>query len=142
MDHNHTANQLPDIVQTLVLKAPIEKVWNAVATAEGIGAWFMPNNFEPILGYEFEINAGPWGNSPCKVTEIDPPNGLAFMWGKDWTLRFELVAQGEHTQFTLTHSGWGTEGATEFGEPHSVVRDRMNGGWVGIVQKLASYVRE
>ncbi|EFM12433.1 Activator of Hsp90 ATPase 1 family protein [Paenibacillus curdlanolyticus YK9] len=136
-----TVNQLPDIVQTIVLNAPIDKVWNAVATAEGIGAWFMPNNFQPIVGFEFELNAGQWGNSPCKVTEIDPPNGLAFTWGRDWTLRFQLVAQGDQTEFTLTHSGWSAEGVTEFGEPHAIVRDRMNGGWVGLVKKLSGYVQ-
>lgn len=136
------ANTLPDIRQTLVLKAPIEKVWEAVATSEGIAAWFMPNNFEPVEGYEFELNAGPYGKSPCKVTVIDPPNRLSFNWGQSWTLTFELVQQGDQTEFTLIHGGWSAEGATEFGEPHEVVRERMDHGWSELVQKLSSYVQE
>jgi hypothetical protein len=54
---------------------------------------------------------------------------------------FELIQQGEQTQFTLIHGGWSAQEATEFGEPHEVVRDRMNGGWVGIVGKLGEHVR-
>ncbi|MBU5345312.1 SRPBCC domain-containing protein [Paenibacillus sp. FSL W7-1279] len=137
---NASNGKLPDIRHTLVLKAPIEKVWKAVATAEGISAWFMPNNFEPVEGFEFQLNAGPFGNSPCKVTLIDEPNRLSFNWGKDWSVTFELVQQGDHTEFTLIHGGWTADQVTEFGEAHDIVRGRMDNGWAGIVQKLAGYV--
>jgi uncharacterized protein YndB with AHSA1/START domain len=137
---NHNQAILPDIRQTQVLNAPIQKVWNAVATSEGIAAWFMPNNFQPIDGYEFVLNAGPFGDSPCKVTEIDPPTRLSFNWGKDWTLTFELVDLEGKTEFTLIHSGWDPEKVTEFGETHALVRDRMSQGWAGISKSLANYV--
>jgi len=140
MMDNASGAKLPDIRHTLTLKAPIDKVWQAVATSEGIAAWFMPNNFEPALGYEFQLNAGPFGMSPCKVTELDPPHRLSFNWGKDWTLTFELVEQGEHTEFTLIHGGWTADQVTEFGETHELVRGRMDNGWAGLVQKLAGYV--
>ncbi|MDF2668012.1 MAG: putative toxin-antitoxin system, toxin component [Paenibacillus sp.] len=139
MDHDKK-NTLEDIRKTQVFKASIQKVWNAVATAEGIAAWFMPNNFQPIAGYEFQLNAGPFGDSPCKVTEIDPPNRLSFKWGKDWTLTFELVDLEGDTQFTLIHSGWNADTVTEFGETHAIVRDRMSQGWGGISHKLRELV--
>ncbi|MNJ50355.1 hypothetical protein D3C77_456260 [compost metagenome] len=138
---NHTnGDSLPDIRRTLLLNAPIGKVWEAVATSEGIAAWFMPNNFEPKEGFEFVIHAGPFGDSPCKVTEINPPYQLSFKWGKDWTMSFELVEAGDQTEFTLIHGGWSADQVTEFGEAHSIVRPRMDQGWSGLVQKLASYV--
>ncbi|WP_426450277.1 SRPBCC family protein [Paenibacillus sp. S-38] len=133
-------NNLPAIRQTQVFNAPIDKVWDAVATAEGIAAWFMPNDFQPVEGHEFHLEAGPFGKSPCKVTEINPPTGLSFRWGQDWTLSFELKDLGGKTEFTLIHSGWDPEKVTEFGETHRVVRERMSQGWVGLVQKLAGYV--
>ena len=139
MEHNSN-NTLPDIRQTLLLNAPIQKVWDAVATSEGIAAWFMPNNFQPIEGYEFELNAGPFGMSPCKVTEIAPPNRLSFNWGKDWTITFELVDLDGKTEFTLIHAGWDADKVTEFGQTHAMVRDRMNQGWTGLQQSLAAYV--
>jgi uncharacterized protein YndB with AHSA1/START domain len=137
---NNKQTTLEDITKTLVLKAPIQKVWNAVATSDGIAAWFMPNNFEPVNGYEFILKAGPFGDSPCKVTELDPPNRLSFTWGKDWTLTFELVDLEGTTEFTLIHSGWDADSVTEFGESHAIVREKMSGGWSGLTVALRNYV--
>ncbi|MBP1992675.1 SRPBCC family protein [Paenibacillus eucommiae] len=139
MDHQ-SQNTLPDIRKTLVLNAPIQKVWNAVATSEGIAAWFMPNDFQPEIGYEFHLEAGPFGKSPCKVTELAPPNRLSFEWGKDWSLTFELTELEDKTEITLIHSGWDINKATEFGESHEIVRERMNQGWGGLQKSLATYV--
>lgn len=132
--------KLADVVKEVTIKAPAAKVWEAVATADGIAAWFMPNNFEPILGYEFQLNAGPFGHSPCKVLELDPPNRLVFSWDKDWTVTFQLKETEEGTKFTLIHGGWNADTATAFGEKHAAVRERMAGGWVGILQKLVTTV--
>lgn len=137
---NKTPNVLPDIRQTVVFNAPIGKVWDAVATAEGLAAWFMPNDFKPEAGHEFHLNAGPFGMSPCKVTEIAPPNRLSFQWGKDWILTFELTESDGKTEFTLTHSGWDADTVTEFGQPHGIVRGNMATGWAGLVKKLGAYV--
>lgn len=128
---------LPDIRKTVLLNAPIRKVWDAVATSEGIAAWFMPNDFEPALGHAFHLNAGPFGHSPCRVTVLEPPHRLSFTWGKDWTLTFVLAEEDGKTAFTLIHSGWHADQVTEFGQPHSVIRGNMDSGWTGLVEKLA-----
>ena len=120
---------LPDIRKTVVLDAPIEKVWKAVATSQGLAAWWMANDFEPVLGHEFVLHTGQYGDSPCKVTEIDPPNHLRFKWGKDWSLAFELRDQGGKTELTLIHSGWDSESVTEFNQPHTAIRGFMESGW-------------
>ncbi|TDG00191.1 SRPBCC family protein [Paenibacillus piri] len=140
MSHNDHA-ALPDIRRTILLNAPIQKVWDTVSTSEGIAAWFMPNDFQPVLGFEFSINAEQYGTSYCKVTELDPPYRLAFTWGKDWGISFDLKDVGGKTEFTLTHAGWGAEQTTEFGESHKVVRDRMDHGWEAFVlPRLAKLV--
>jgi uncharacterized protein YndB with AHSA1/START domain len=132
---------LHEIRKTIILKAPIEKVWHAVATSEGIAAWWMPSTFEPVLGHEFILHAGPYGDSPCKVTELDPPNRIGFDWGKDWHLVFELRELDGQTEFTLIHSGWDADKATEFGQPHGIVRGFMADGWEKIVKEsLPAYV--
>src|SRR5579875_596612 len=121
---------LPDIKHTVLLNAPIDKVWKAVATSEGIAAWWMPNTFEPVLGREFILHAGPYGDSPCKVTELDPPNLVGFDWDEDWHLQFQLkeLEYGK-TEFTLIHSGWDPDKSTKFGQPHSIVHGIMESGW-------------
>jgi uncharacterized protein YndB with AHSA1/START domain len=131
-----------EIRKTVVLNAPIVKVWNAVATSEGIAAWWMPNTFVPELGKEFILHAGPFGDSPCKVTELDPPNRLSFDWGKDWHLLFELRELDDNkTEFTLVHSGWDPDKVTEFGQSHTVIMDKMDNGWDKIVnENLTSYI--
>lgn len=140
MENNNIQNTLPDIRQKLVLNAPIQKVWDAVASSEGIAEWFMPNDFQPVQGFAFHLDAGPFGKSPCKVTVIDPPNRLSFEWGQDWTLTFELLDLEGKTEFTLIHSGWDVDKVTEFGQTHAAVRERMDHGWVGLVEKLSKFV--
>ncbi|WP_233569809.1 SRPBCC family protein [Falsibacillus albus] len=128
------------IRKTEIFNAPIEKVWKAVSTSNGLEAWFMPNDFEPVEGHEFHLNAGQFGMSPCKVTMVDPPNGLSFDWGKDWFVIFELKEVDGKTEFTLIHGGWDADKVTEFGAPHKVVRVNMDQGWTGIVGKLKDFI--
>jgi len=127
--------KVQDIRKTTVFQAPIQKVWNAVATAEGISSWFMPNDFQQEVGSTFTIQS-PFGPSPCKVLELEPPHRLVFSWGTDgWVVTFELKELEEKTEFTLVHSGWGdTEEVIPLAnETHQVIRDRMNGGWGPLV---------
>ena len=133
-----------DIRKVIVLKAPIDKVWKAVSTSEGIAAWWMPSTFEPVVGHEFVLHSGQFGDSPCKVTELEPPHRLSFNWGKDWQLTFELKELEEgKTEFTLIHSGWDPDKVTEFGQPHTVIRGIMDGGWEKIAnEKLPAYVEQ
>ncbi|MEK5069192.1 SRPBCC family protein [Sporosarcina sp. FSL K6-1508] len=129
-----------EVRKNILINAQIEKVWEYVATAEGIGTWFMPNDMQPIEGKEFILQAGPWGNSACKVTEVNPPNRLSFEWGKEWLITFELKEVDGQTELTLIHGGWNDENQTEFGESHAEVRSRMSGGWDGLVLKLKHVV--
>jgi uncharacterized protein YndB with AHSA1/START domain len=135
-----TQETLQDIRHTMVYNAPINKVWDAVATADGLSSWFMPNDLQAVEGHEFHLNAGQFGMSPCKVTKVDPPNTLSFRWGKDWTLTFELKDLDGKTEFTVIHSGWDADKVTEFGAPHTPIRNNMDQGWAGLVKKLQGYV--
>ncbi|MFC7442750.1 SRPBCC family protein [Laceyella putida] len=134
---------LPDIRHTTIFNAPIQKVWEAVSTSEGIAAWFMPNDFQPKLEHEFTLHS-PYGPSRCKVTELDPPHRLAFAWGEEgWLVTFELKELEDKTQFTLIHSGWGEpeEIIAGTGEKHSVVRNKMDHGWeAAVIPRLGKYV--
>ncbi|MBY0095896.1 SRPBCC family protein [Mesobacillus maritimus] len=135
-------NTLPEIKQTILIEAPIQKVWEVVATSKGIEAWFMPNNFEPEVGYEFHLQS-PFGPSPCKVLEIEEPNTLSFSWDTDgWVVSFQLKEMDNKTEFTLIHGGWKHPDQIigKANETSSVIRDRMAHGWVGIVSELKKVV--
>ncbi|MGG0384122.1 SRPBCC domain-containing protein [Priestia filamentosa] len=129
---------LQDIKQTVVIEAPIQKVWEQVSTADGIAAWFMPNDFLAEVGHEFHLQS-PFGPSPCKVTELDPPNRLSFTWDTEgWFVSFILKELEEKTEFTLIHGGWKQrdELMNKANEKASVIHGRMSGGWVGILGNI------
>ncbi|MGG0409210.1 SRPBCC family protein [Peribacillus simplex] len=134
MENQHT---LQDIKKTVILEAPIQKVWDTVSTAEGIATWFMPNDFQPKVGHEFHVQS-PFGPSPCKVMELDAPHRLSFSWDTDgWIISFILKELDGKTEFTLIHGGW-KEPETILPKPNeksSVIRDRMDHGWEQIVNE-------
>ncbi|MGM0920508.1 MAG: SRPBCC family protein [Bacillota bacterium] len=133
---------LQDITQTVVYNAPIEKVWNAVSTSEGIAAWFMPNDFQPEVGHEFHLQS-PFGPSPCKVIQLEPPHRLSFTWDTDgWIVTFLLKEMEGKTEFTLIHGGWKQPDTIlpKANEKASVIRDRMNHGWIKIIERLGEVV--
>ncbi|CAH0347250.1 SRPBCC domain-containing protein [Bacillus sp. CECT 9360] len=135
-------NTLEDIKQTVVFDAPINKVWDAVSTSESIASWFMPNDFEPVLGQEFHLQS-PFGPSLCKVTELNPPNKLSFTWDQDgWFVSFILKEVDGKTEFTLIHGGWKSPDNIigKAGEKSSVIRDRMDHGWIKIIESLGKVV--
>ncbi|WP_163100587.1 SRPBCC family protein [Peribacillus alkalitolerans] len=133
---------LQDIKKTVIFDAPIEKVWETVSTAEGIAAWFMPNDFQPEVGHEFHLQS-PFGPSPCKVVEIDPPNSLEFTWDTEgWFVSFNLKEVEGKTEFTLIHGGWKhpDEILPKANLKSSEVQNRMDHGWTAIVEKLRKVV--
>ncbi|MBU5213953.1 SRPBCC domain-containing protein [Bacillus sp. Gen3] len=135
-------NNVPDIKQTVIIQSPIQKVWETVTTSEGIASWFMPNDFKLQLGHEFHVQS-PFGPSPCKVLEIDAPNRLTFSWDTDgWFVTFILKDLGDKTEFTLIHGGWKEADAIvpKAGEKASIIRENMNQGWAGIVNKLRKLI--
>lgn len=127
---------LPDIRRVIIIEAPVHKVWDTVATSEGLKSWLMPNNFKPEMGYKFTFQAKPFGNWDgvvyCEVKELDPPHRLGVTWqGNNMSLylTFELVElEGEKTQFTLVHSGWAVE--------HVMFREKMYEGWGHLTEDL------
>ena len=135
-------NTVQDIKQTIMIEAPIQKVWDKVSTAEGIEAWFMPNNFRLEVGHEFHLKS-PFGPSPCKVIEIDAPHRFSFTWDTDgWVVSFILKELG--TKRSL-HSYMAVEKHPDMilpkpKEKSSIIRDRMNQGWEGITEKLRKVV--
>jgi len=94
---------------------PPEKVWRAIATSEGLEAWLMRNDFEPVAGRSFRFffiddDTGAERTVAAKVLEIDPPRRLVWMWQNDneaeaSRVTIELAPVAEGTCVTLRHTG-------------------------------------
>ncbi len=78
---------------------PPERLWQAVATREGLSHWFMPTPFEIEQGGRFSFEGG-WQGT---VTRVEPPRCVQFTTdGSDeaW-LRFEIEPTSEGCLFRL-----------------------------------------
>ncbi|MEY8749353.1 SRPBCC family protein [Alkalicoccobacillus gibsonii] len=137
-------NQLENIQKKVEIDAPIYTVWSLVSTPTGLAQWFMPGEIKASEGHEFNLKS-PFGPSPCKVTLAEEPNQLTFDWDKEgWFVDMSLKEMGDKTECTVTHGGWG-EADTIIGkanEKSSVIRERMDGGWTGIISKLKAVAEE
>ncbi len=82
---------------------PIRRVWAAVATAEGLAAWFPSAvELEPRVGasivFSGDPNSDPTGGT---VLAFDPPTRLAFTWAEH-ELHFTLdEIDDQHTRLVL-----------------------------------------
>ena len=65
---------------------PSESVWEYLTNAELMELWLMKNNFQPIVGHEFQFRTNPHpdvdfgGVFYCKVLEIVPFKKLSYSW--------------------------------------------------------------
>ncbi|MCM0640063.1 SRPBCC family protein [Cellulomonas wangsupingiae] len=98
-----------------------EQVWEAIATAKGMSAWFLPTDIEEREGGSLHVSMGPGMGSDGHVTGWEPPRRLVYeedwaaLMGKDpddlspLTSEFVVEAQSGGTCVVrVTTSGFGT----------------------------------
>lgn len=94
-------------------------VWEYLTNSELMGLWLMKNNFQPVIGHEFQFRINPVpsldfdGIVYCKVLEIVPLKKLTYSWklgpgdgsmNIDSVVRWELQATETGTELILDHS--------------------------------------
>ena len=120
---------------------PVETVWEYLTKSELMEQWLMKNNFQPIVGFDFQFRTGPIpslnfdGIFHCKVLEIVPFKKLSYSWrsgpgGGEITLDsvviWKLEATDKGTELFLEHSGFAKKENLDF----------YNGLLQGWVEKL------
>jgi uncharacterized protein YndB with AHSA1/START domain len=100
---------------------PPETVWEHLTNAELLGQWLMKNDFQPIIGLDFQFRTTPIlaldfdGIFYCKVLELVPCKKLSYSWrsgpGKgeitlDSIVIWRLEPRDNGTQLFLEHSGF------------------------------------
>lgn len=108
------------------IQAPIDQVWHAWTTREGILSFFAPDchvELAPGGAYEMYFNlgsvAGERGGEGCKVLAIEAPYMLSFTWNappefpdirsqKTHITVHLYEASSNLTQVVLSHDGWGS----------------------------------
>ncbi len=130
--------------RSILLNAPISRVWKALATSEGLASWLMLNDFQPIVGTRFTFRAEPQGDwnglVECEVTQVDEPHRLAFTWSEAPNLAptlvtFELHERDGKTEVCLVHSG-----REQLADTYISVLDQ---GWgCNMLQRLAALIEQ
>ena len=125
-----------------------EQVWQAIATAKGMSAWFLPTELEEREGGALHFAMGPEMGSDGRVTGWDPPRRLVYE--EDWaalmgqdpdalsplTSEFLVEAQSGGTCVVrVTSSGFGTGADWE-----SEFWDDMGASWLPFFDNLRLYL--
>ncbi len=138
------------IVKQVVVKAPVEAVWNAWTTTEGIKSFFAPDaRVEARPDGPFEVYINPYAQSGMKGADnmrflaVQDRKMISFTWNappslpearKERTVvivRFAPVGDNE-TQVSMTHLGWGDGG--EWDKAYAYF-DKAWGNVLGNLQK-------
>lgn len=106
---------------------PIQRVWDAVSTAEGLRAWLMASeaHIEPWVGGRVELVSGPAAyRSTGKVLAWSPPHLFEYEWnvapvpemprGEQAIFRYALNAAGDGTELVVTYRRITAQTATGF----------------------------
>jgi uncharacterized protein YndB with AHSA1/START domain len=137
----------PDrIERTVELAHPPARVWAALTTAEGLGAWF---------GNEATIDLRPgglarmvWAGGPTaqmRVERVEEPRVFGFTWHifglpeddpRRTYVEFTLEPAGTGTRLTVVESGF----AQLTGEAHRKAFDGNTDGWAKELGELADYL--
>jgi uncharacterized protein YndB with AHSA1/START domain len=127
---------------------PPQKIWDYLTKAELLELWLMKNDFQPIVGLDFQFLIKPIpsldfdGICYCKVLEIVPFKKLSYSWkggpGKgeitlDTVVVWRLEPTEKGTELFLEHGGFGKLENVNFFAG-------MNDGWIKQVQKITDHL--
>jgi uncharacterized protein YndB with AHSA1/START domain len=100
------------IDRTLLLKAPIQKVWNAIGTPEGFAGWFLAKVEGDWKVGETVTLLWPSGNAnDIILSTIDEPVAFAYRWHPGDYAKLADFPFDQLTTVTMTLKE--TEGGTE-----------------------------
>jgi uncharacterized protein YndB with AHSA1/START domain len=134
----------------VVVPAPVDAVWQAWTTRDGIVSFFAPDaEIEPRVGGPFHVHMDPLaqpgmkGADEMRFMALQPPHMLSFDWNAPPHLAqarqqrtFVVVrlkdVDGKSTRVTLHHTGWGDGG--EWDQTYAYF-DRAWGNVLGNLKK-------
>jgi uncharacterized protein YndB with AHSA1/START domain len=99
------------IERTILIAAPIERVWDIVTTPEHIGRWFGDAGAER-QGDVIKMRWEEYGEAELRVVRSEAPTVFAYRWDAnvagigDTLVEFTLSTEGDRTRVTVVESGW------------------------------------
>ena len=106
-----------DILHRVGIKAPLDEVYKALTTREGLAAWWTNNTqgdskVGAVLQFRFSADGVEIGGFDMKVLELRPSTRV--LWQvvegpEEWVgtkISFDLRQEGEYTIVLFKHQGW------------------------------------
>jgi len=127
---------------------PPEVVWDYLTKSELLAQWLMKNDFQPIVGLDFQFRTNPIpslnfdGIFYCKVLEVVPFKRLSYSWKSgpgegEITLEsivvWKLEPKDKGTELFLEHSGFAKEENLNFYKG-------LTDGWVEKLHNIANLI--
>jgi uncharacterized protein YndB with AHSA1/START domain len=144
------------IEKKVVLRAPISKVWQAIADSKQFGEWFRVKLAEPFVAGKKLIGKLTIPNYEhaqfeMEIERVEPQNYFSYRWhpyaidpktdySKEPTtlVEFRLQEVKDGTELTITETGFDRIPASRRAEAF-----RMNdNGWAGQAKQIAAYVEK
>jgi uncharacterized protein YndB with AHSA1/START domain len=132
------------IHQQFFFSHPIETVWDYLTKPELMQQWLMKNDFQPIVGHDFQFRTNPIpsldfdGIFYCRVLEIIPFKKLSYSWKSgpgegeitlDSVVVWQLQTKDNGTELFLEHTGFAKEENLNF-------YHGLTDGWLKNLQKI------
>jgi uncharacterized protein YndB with AHSA1/START domain len=106
---------MPDIFSDFIIRAPVDQVYRAVSTPDGLDSWWTERSAgAPATGAQFELWFGPQYDWRATVTKCLPSSEFELQLVEadpDWLgtrVGFRLDAQDDSTRVRFHHTGWPT----------------------------------
>ena len=145
------AAQTDRIERDILIRAPIERVWELITSAEHLGTWFGN------AGAEIDLRPGgaltmTWRDHPTirgRVETVDSPHRFSWRWlhvssaaaeptpANSTLVEFTLTAQGEATRVAVVESGF--DALDLDGAARSELFAAHSGGWTAELGELADH---
>ena len=141
-----------DIYRERFIEAPIQKVWNAIATPEGLCGWFVASiEGDLSVGSMSTLHFKHGVSGPLKVIERNEPTKLAWKWhpGEQNGCTWDKYPESELTtvEFTLKETDAGVQivlkesGFDNIPEGRRLTALGLNkGGWTWCLDAIKAHV--
>ena len=134
------------IEREILIRAPIERVWEIVTTPEHMGQWFGDAGASR-KGNVITMAWEKYGEADLQIVREEPPNTFAYRWDANvkeagqTLVEFTLSSEDDGNRVRVVESGFASLAATD--EVRAELREGNVGGWeheLGDLERYASTV--
>ena len=138
----------PDRIERSVrIDRPLDRVWAAITTAEGLGTWFGHSaEIDLRVGGTAKLTWDSGDAAQLRIERVEPKTVFGYTWGinglpdndpRRTYVEFTLTPDGDSTTVTVVETGFAQLEAAE----HRHAFESNTGGWASELDELVAYLR-